>query len=532
MEGHRKSGIINQHSETARLRLRLLTPLVALIVILVLILAISLFYFESDSLSDGLLHQRLTRTQTLARHFYENSVLHDTNALKTVLDALRQDQELARIFATYNRDELLAYSQRLFTQLRRDYNITHFYFTQPDRVNLLRVHMPARYGDTIERITTLRAEKKQSVSDGVELGILGTFTLRVVSPWYDQNGELIGYVELGMEIDHVIDYLRNVFDFNVVVVIYKAYLQREQWEQGMALLGHDHDWNKLAIVVLASVPSDGIPDVLIDHYRRGIRDKAGDVTRLQHNGTSYRLITVPIEDASGRQVAEISLLSDVSQELGLVRQTALVTGMATLVLGGLLIIFFWRQTERVGLRIEQDETVLKQLAARDALTGLYNRRVFQQLLENELFRSDRFEHPVSVLMVDIDHFKQVNDRYGHQAGDLVLMEISNRLKKSVRNVDHVCRYGGEEFVIVLPETELEYAQAIAAKIRKVISALGYDIEQDRLIPVTISIGIATYPGDADSDTLLIAAADSALYKAKESGRDRICAYRELAEPVV
>lgn len=533
-ENEQRHSGIQQHSETARLRLRFLTPLVALIVILVLILAVSLFYFESDNLQDGLLHDRLMRTQSVAKDFYEKSVSNDASALQAIMAALRQDKQLAGIFATYDREQLLEYTQQLFLDLNRNYSISHFYFTRPDRVNLLRVHAPGRYGDTIERTTTLRAAQSQTVSYGVELGVLGTLSLRVVSPWYEkENGRLIGYVELGMEIDHVIERLRDVFNLNIIVTIYKSYLQRELWEQGMAALGRTGNWDRLHSVVLASKTIDDIPQVLEEHYSSGKHRNHGKVMRLQHDGLPYRFLSLPVADASGREVAEIGMLSNVSIELDMAQRTAIVTGMATLMLGGLLIAFFWRQAERVGMRIEQDETILKQLATRDALTGLYNRRVFQQLLETELYRSLRFKHPVSLLMIDIDHFKRVNDRYGHQAGDMVLKGISNRLNKSVRNVDHVCRYGGEELAIVLPETDLENALILADRIRNIVSALKFDIDDGKLISVNISIGVAACPVDADSDTLLISAADSALYRAKESGRGRVCSHRgPVVKPVV
>ncbi|MEW8220370.1 MAG: cache domain-containing protein, partial [Candidatus Thiodiazotropha taylori] len=206
--------------EAASLRLRFLTPLVAVIVLLVMVLAVSLFYFESESRSLGLIHERLTRTQTVAKDYYEKSVLNDANALRSIMNALLRDKALSEVFASYDREALLAYTEALFKELKRDYNVTHFYFTKPDRVNLLRVHAPGRHGDRIDRVTTLRAEQNSTLSYGVELGPLGTFTLRVVSPWHDsRTGRLIGYLELGMEIDHVIDRLRDIFGFDVAVAI-------------------------------------------------------------------------------------------------------------------------------------------------------------------------------------------------------------------------------------------------------------------------------------------------------------------------
>ncbi|MEW8269864.1 MAG: hypothetical protein AB2767_15500, partial [Candidatus Thiodiazotropha taylori] len=120
--------------EAASLRLRFLTPLVAVIVLLVMVLAVSLFYFESESRSLGLIHERLTRTQTVAKDYYEKSVLNDANALRSIMNALLRDKALSEVFASYDREALLAYTEALFKELKRDYNVTHFYFTKPDRV--------------------------------------------------------------------------------------------------------------------------------------------------------------------------------------------------------------------------------------------------------------------------------------------------------------------------------------------------------------------------------------------------------------
>ena len=135
--------LMNKH-EVAALRLKFLTPLVAAIVSLVIIFAIGLFYFESESRSYGLIHARLTRTQSAAKDLYEKTLRNDVNALSAVMAALRRDEKLREEFASYDRKALLEYTETMFKEMKRDYNVTHFYFTKPDRVNLLRVHAPWR----------------------------------------------------------------------------------------------------------------------------------------------------------------------------------------------------------------------------------------------------------------------------------------------------------------------------------------------------------------------------------------------------
>lgn len=172
-------------------------------------------------------------------------------------------------------------------------------------------------------------------------------------------------------------------------------------------------------------------------------------------------------------------------------------------------------------QLEKDQAMLEEMATHDGLTGLYNHREFQRLLQAELERSQRYKHPLSLLMLDIDHFKRVNDTYGHQSGDMVLRTLADQLRNGIRKVDYAARYGGEEFAIVLPEMIASDALLVAERLRQSIAAQPVTIEQGQIITITISIGVATFPDDADSKDKLIAAADKALYAAKAAGRNRV-----------
>ncbi len=169
---------------------------------------------------------------------------------------------------------------------------------------------------------------------------------------------------------------------------------------------------------------------------------------------------------------------------------------------------------------------MAELAVLDDLTGLYNVRYLQQRFTEEWKRAERHREPLAIAMLDVDHFKLVNDQYGHEIGDAVLREMSARLKTSVRDTDVVARYGGEEFVVLLPSTQLAGALIVAERIRKTINARRFETARARL-EVTASVGIALYPSrGVTSKDQLLRAADTALYRAKEDGRDRICVYQE------
>jgi diguanylate cyclase (GGDEF)-like protein len=179
--------------------------------------------------------------------------------------------------------------------------------------------------------------------------------------------------------------------------------------------------------------------------------------------------------------------------------------------------------EQGGVAIEnvQLHEEARRLSLTDGLTGVWNRRFFQMQFRQVLATAMRFDRPFSVLMLDIDLFKVVNDTHGHQRGDAILVEFSQRVSKTVREVDTFARYGGEEFICLLSETELSGALTTAQKICDVIRAETFGAPGEPPVSLTVSIGVASYPDHGDSFRTLVEAADQALYRAKEAGRDRV-----------
>jgi diguanylate cyclase (GGDEF)-like protein len=163
---------------------------------------------------------------------------------------------------------------------------------------------------------------------------------------------------------------------------------------------------------------------------------------------------------------------------------------------------------------------VKELAYIDGLTGIHNRRFFEMRIGEELERASRFQGSLSIVMADIDHFKRLNDEFGHLLGDEVLRAVSGMLKQQLRKMDMVCRYGGDEFVIVVPETTGSNAARVAEKVRRQIETHHFPGVPR---PVTISCGVADYPAHGATRDEVVAAADSALYSAKQAGRNRVVA---------
>ena len=171
----------------------------------------------------------------------------------------------------------------------------------------------------------------------------------------------------------------------------------------------------------------------------------------------------------------------------------------------------------------ESQALLRELSVRDHLTGLFNRRYLEETLERELLRASRQQSSLGVIMLDVDDFKQINDTYGHDAGDTVLRKLGKLLREHVRGEDMPCRYGGDEFILVLPGASPEVTRKRARLICEATKIFHLDIDGKSLDSVTFSLGIAAFPQDGSTIAAVLKAADDALYLAKHAGKGRVAA---------
>ena len=182
----------------------------------------------------------------------------------------------------------------------------------------------------------------------------------------------------------------------------------------------------------------------------------------------------------------------------------------------------WAENELLLLHTVADQLTLfaqlQQQALTDGLTGCYNRRSFEMQLEHHLHLATRMRQPLSLIMLDVDKFKQINDKSGHETGDNALRMLADTLRAELRGVDIAARFGGDEFAVILPQANTDGAMIVAERLRAKIQ----ETEVPGFGSVTASFGLATFPLHASSRDTLVAAADRALYKAKQSGRNQVC----------
>jgi diguanylate cyclase (GGDEF)-like protein len=324
---------------------------------------------------------------------------------------------------------------------------------------------------------------------------------------------------------------------------------RDELRRGLARLGDTlsstHDLNRILSVILdtaigttrsaagAILVTQDARDELVLRVGRNLEERGAGPGRVKL-GEGVTGTVAATGDAVRGAVAELSLpLSEAEPSAEQLISVPLRTGAGVLGVLNLYDRVDGQPFDDADLETIQsfagqaavaiDNVLLHQEAQRlsvtDGLTGLGNYRSFQQTLAREVDRAARFHRPLSLLMLDLDHFKQVNDAHGHQVGDAVLVQVADRIREEVREVDVVARYGGEEFVVVLPETGLDGAQHLADRICESIRARPLRTGAGDLA-VTVSIGVAVYPDHGDTPASLVRAADLALYVAKGDGRDR------------
>lgn len=186
----------------------------------------------------------------------------------------------------------------------------------------------------------------------------------------------------------------------------------------------------------------------------------------------------------------------------------------------------WRSLERslrYALKLGETLEAMRQLATHDQLTGLLNRREFDRVLAEEAERASRFARPFGLAMIDVDHFKRINDTHGHLVGDAVLREVARRLASEARSVDRLARFGGEEFALLVLESDEGSTREIAQRGWRAVQATPVVVNEKVTLPVTVSVGTASLPGNATTPEALVQAADHALYAAKAAGRNRVVA---------
>ncbi len=302
-----------------------------------------------------------------------------------------------------------------------------------------------------------------------------------------------------------------VDDIAINLELQKAYLQGAGYEVVMAMDGEE---------ALRKVYTESPDLILLDIMMP--KKNGYEVCRILKNDPTTRFIPIIM----------VTALKDIEDKIrgieagadDFISKPFNKTELMVRVRSLLRLKFLHDELENKVEQLDNARKRLQQLAVTDGLTELYNYRYFRTQLEHELARAGRHQLKLSLIMLDIDFFKNYNDTNGHPAGDEVLAKIAKAVKENIRKIDVPCRYGGEEFILILPDTDKSAAVVVAEKIRKLIEAMPFRNEQAQPNGrLTVSIGVATYPEDGKTSNQLIENVDRNLYAAKQTGRNKVVA---------
>ncbi|MHB8897595.1 MAG: PAS domain-containing protein, partial [Thermoguttaceae bacterium] len=330
---------------------RLMVPITASLLLVLASLGAVIVTLQNSRLDES---SRQVVKETLSD--FSQILAEQSRSLAALEDVLAHDTKLCQALAAGDRERLLADYLPVFEQLKNKYAVNHFYLSDPQRVCIVRIHQPDKYGDRLERFTALDAERTGRISSGIELGPLGTFTLRVVRPIF--NGEtLVGYLELGKEIEDILAGIHRASGVGLAVAIHKSVLKRPDWETGMKLLGRPADWDRyrddvLVYSTLAPFPAE------VERFLSHPPNTVGDVAAETAIGRRlWRVTETPLRDVSGAEKGELVVVHDLTDaRMAYRRLLSLVAGgmlafLATL-LGFQYVIL--RRTD-AGIRAQQAE---------------------------------------------------------------------------------------------------------------------------------------------------------------------------------
>jgi len=351
------------------LRMRILIPLTIVFVALIAAFLTTFFWLQKANEQE----ERANDAHAFQQSF-EQQLHHDAKLMHSLIEllinggSLIHSDQLKHAWLHRDRDALLHMIEPLYKKLKVEHGITHFYFTDPDRINFLRVHQPDRFGDRISRFTSIEAQRTGKPVFGIELGPLGTFTLRQVVPWYVEH-KLVGYIELGKEIDSIFKSLQETLNLDLVAVIDKQYLKQKQWEGGMRMLGHDFNWDEFPDTATIARTLSTLPSGLHHYLSLPSQSQTAASMQLNFKDHYYLASFIPLLEASGRRVGTMAVLRDRTMAFTAGRKFTIWMFSISIVLGVALWWLFYGILGRIG----RDIALTQKNLAREA-----NRRAAQQ----------------------------------------------------------------------------------------------------------------------------------------------------------
>ncbi|NEP17090.1 MAG: hypothetical protein F6J97_09295 [Leptolyngbya sp. SIO4C1] len=467
-------------------RAKILPPLVTAICLLQ---AIFLGVFWRQQATDMAAVEAVTAQRV--QDLLQEEMQSDIAKMDTAMEVLIRDAELAEALAALDRARLSAIAMPIFQQFRSEHQITHFYFHRPNRVNLLRLHKALK-GDLINRSTIQTAEQTGQPSAGLEQGPTGNPVLRLVYPWRSgfadttasdlftppRRGELLGYLELGIEFEDISRRIHEILDVELILAVDKAYLDRQRWAGRNQKLGRQSDWEAYSNHVIVDQTVAAIPAAVADNIDR--LDAAVTDTgrlRISENGQTYQVLFLPFNDIDNRELGYVIALKNISADVQQVRQTVLLAIISTVGIGASLVGFFYAFIGRVERNLNERTHKLalttEALAHSKAELEAYSQTLEQKVEDRtQALRSNNQTLQETLSTLKATQAKLIQTEKMSSLGRFVAgiaHEINNPISFITGNIQHVQNYLEDLFKLLAlyrqacpnPAAELQTALAEA-----------------------------------------------------------------------
>lgn len=348
-----------------RIKARFIGPFALMLAFVMCVFAIAIYSIETR-----IRDRDLVERSAAVVNLFAQKIDKDTNKMMATLRAMMINQEMGDAFRQSDRGALAQQGGELFHSLNAEHKITHLYFIRPDLVSLYRFHSPAVFGDEIQRVTLQQAREEQKTSHGLELGPMGTLTLRLVTPWR-QDGELLGYLEIGEEIEHLLDEIRLSLAIDLLVLVDKHYLTPEQWRQGLDLMQRSGDWERFGTHAVLAQTAEQLPAALDERLLQQLL--AGGSAEIRDRGRSIHLASVPINDAGKRHLGDLVVMRDITALESTFQWSMIAVILISLLAAGGVLGGFYLALDRVERDYRRQHDLEHQLLRLDS----EHRRILQ-----------------------------------------------------------------------------------------------------------------------------------------------------------
>ncbi len=431
------------------IKLPILIPLFASILILLIIFTVAIYHLQQKHINDDV----QARLNSVSRYFNQ-FLTSDARLIGETTHFVKENTDIQNAWLAKDRNALLALTAPIFEKLHQDCRITHLYFIDVNQTCFLRVHNPSRFGDRIERFTLKSASDTTKPSWGIELGPYGTFTLRVVQPWF-VNNTLTGFIEFGEEIDHIAPQLKDAINVDLAFLIDKSLLNRDDWQEGLKMMGRTGDWDLMPNCAIADSTMPDVPAEFTKLAGLSHDKHQNRILTAKLDGSTFSAGFVKLSDAAGREVGDILVIKNISKEIASLRALLAVIATLCFLIASALVSFFYIRIAGIEKHIIEAHTSLA--------TEIEKRKEVEILLRKH---KDDLENSVKERTREIE---QANKYLQEEIVER--QKAENALRKSEERFKQVSESAGDWIWEVSAEGLYTYSSPVIEKL------LGYKPEE-------------------------------------------------------